>query len=110
VTHPILTNVSDAQLETEIARTKSLLEQHLRRPAIAFAYPNGDRASFNRTTQEAIMRHGFRYAVSYGVPYGDESVRDKARYRYALPRIAVERGQSFELFRANLMFPRLMSR
>jgi peptidoglycan/xylan/chitin deacetylase (PgdA/CDA1 family) len=103
MTHPILSNVTERQLYEEVTLSKERLEQQLDKDVIAFSYPVGGRASFNGGVKEAVNRCGFRYAVSY-----QEGVAEKNSDRYSLPRIHVEAFQSLELFRANLMFPRLM--
>jgi peptidoglycan/xylan/chitin deacetylase (PgdA/CDA1 family) len=104
VTHPILANVSEPQLAEEIAGSKRAIEARLGREVIAFAYPAGRRSRFNQAVCRAVAEHGYRYAVAF-----DEGiVADLQAERFTLPRIHVERNHSLSLFRANLLFPRLM--
>jgi peptidoglycan/xylan/chitin deacetylase (PgdA/CDA1 family) len=106
VTHPILANVDEAQLEREIVESKQTIERKIGKPITAFAYPVGGRSRFNSLAQQAVARAGFSYAASY-----ENGVAATGDFdRYAMPRIHVERGQSLSLFRANLMFPQLMLR
>ncbi len=106
VTHPILANVDEVQLKEEIAASKKTIERNLGEETLVFAYPVGRASRFGKRAEEAVARCGYRYAVSYdeGLATQDPSER------YVLRRIHVEREHSMSLFRANLMFPRLMIR
>lgn len=106
VTHPILANVDEAQLKEEIAASKKTIERNLGEETLVFAYPVGRRARFGNRARETVARCGYRYAVSYDEGLATENPAE----RFVLPRIHVEREQSMSLFRANLMFPRLMIR
>jgi peptidoglycan/xylan/chitin deacetylase (PgdA/CDA1 family) len=103
VTHPVLANVSEPRLEAELSQSKRRIEEELGKEVLAFAYPVGGK-SFNRRSQEVVSRCGYRFAVSYL----DGLARRAVGTRYALPRIHVETGQSIDLFRASLTFPRVM--
>jgi peptidoglycan/xylan/chitin deacetylase (PgdA/CDA1 family) len=104
VTHPILAQTDEAQLRHEICESKETIEQRTGRQVLAFAFPAGRRERFNKRSVEIVAECGYQYAVAY-----DEGVVKENNYdRYTLPRIHVERDQSLGLFRANLMFPRLM--
>ncbi len=106
VTHPILANVGEEQLEREIFESKKTIEQNLNREVLALAYPVGRITKFNNLAQKASEKHGFRYAVSY-----EEGVVFQERFdRYAMPRIHVETEYSKSLFRARVMFPNFMLR
>ncbi len=104
VTHPILANVSEDRLHWEISESKKTIEQQIGKEAVAMAYPVGRKSKFSLTAQEAVARHGFRYAVSYE----EGAVAQKTYNRFAIPRIHVETDYTKKLFRANLMFPNLM--
>jgi peptidoglycan/xylan/chitin deacetylase (PgdA/CDA1 family) len=105
MTHPILSNVSAAQLAREVSESKKMLEEELESESIAFSYPVGGRTSFNEAVKEAVKQCGFRFAVSYR-----EGVARKTSDPYALPRIHIETSHSLRLFRANLMYPKIMLR
>jgi peptidoglycan/xylan/chitin deacetylase (PgdA/CDA1 family) len=106
VTHPVLSNVSREQMEREVAESKQAIKQNLGEEPIAFAYPVGRAARFNKAAEEAVARAGFAYAVSY-----DEGLAlQHPSARYSLARIHVERDHSLSLFRTNVLFPRLMLR
>jgi peptidoglycan/xylan/chitin deacetylase (PgdA/CDA1 family) len=61
VTHPILTQVSDAQLNTELGESKSKLEAELGHASDLFCYPNGDT---DGRVRRAARRAGYRAAVT----------------------------------------------
>lgn len=105
MTHPVLANVSAAQLKDEVCRSKTILERELRREVVSFSYPVGGRSDFNQSVKQAVKECGYRFAVSY-----QEGIAEKASDHYSLPRIHVEESLSLKLFRANLMFPGLMLR
>lgn len=105
MTHPILSNVNTAQLEKEIAESKRVMERELGTEVVSFSYPVGGRTSFNEAVKDAVKKCGFRYAVSYR-----EGVAKKSSDPYSLPRIHVETSHSINLFRANLMYPKIMLR
>ena len=132
MTHPILSNVCADQLRTEVAGSKAVIEEQLGKEVIAFAYPVGGRRHFNNHVRAAVAGSGYKYAVSYlnGVasldrilpvrppvhvspPEPVRSASDPSLFsgsdeRFSMARIHVEFGDSFSLFRANLMFPQLM--
>lgn len=60
-THPRLPEVAPDRAMTEIAKSKSLLEDLLGRPVQHFAYPYG---AFNATVREQVIAAGYRSACS----------------------------------------------
>lgn len=104
ISHPILSHVGESQLQSEISESKRIIEQHLGREVMAFAYPAGRRTRFNDNVQSIVARCGYRYAVSYDEGAAVEGACD----HLALPRIHVEADESLRLFRANLIFPKWM--
>jgi peptidoglycan/xylan/chitin deacetylase (PgdA/CDA1 family) len=126
ITHPILSNVTNDALETEISGSKTMIEKELGKEIIAFAYPVGGKGHFDGRVQAAVARSGFRYAVSYvnglasldqqfssnwpqrGASADEFSTARTTPDRFAMPRIHVEAADSMNLFRANLMFPKVM--
>ena len=61
LTHPILTNVSDERLRSELQESKSRLEEALRRPIEQFCYPNGDH---DERVRSEVALAGYRVAVT----------------------------------------------
>jgi peptidoglycan/xylan/chitin deacetylase (PgdA/CDA1 family) len=105
MTHPILSNVNAEQLALEVSESKRIMEQELGSEVLTFSYPVGGRTSFNEMVKAEVQKCGFRYAVSYR-----EGVAKKGCDPFALPRIHIETSHSLNLFRANLMYPKIMLR
>ena len=61
VTHPILTEVSEARVDDELLRSKARLETMLDRDANYFCYPNGN---VNVRVRDAVARAGYKGAVT----------------------------------------------
>lgn len=61
VTHPILTNIEDEQLDFEMRNSKARLEEILDREVGHFCYPNG---AFNENVRRAAENAGYRSAVT----------------------------------------------
>ena len=61
VTHPILSQCSDAKSEQEITSCRVDLEQRLEAPVRAFAFPNG---SYSRRELRYLQRAGYECAVT----------------------------------------------
>ncbi len=59
--HPALTALSDEALEDEIAGSKALIAERLRRPVDFFCYPFGD---YDKRVRDAVERAGYRAAVT----------------------------------------------
>jgi peptidoglycan/xylan/chitin deacetylase (PgdA/CDA1 family) len=64
ITHPILTQISPEQADQEIGQSKRTIEEHLNKPIVHFAYPNGAEGDFNDTTGELLKKHTFRCGLS----------------------------------------------
>ena len=80
LTHPILIQLSDQDLETEILDSRWRLEAELGRPIDIFCYPNGD----NDARARKLVREHFRAAVTTvpGILGAGDAIE-------ALPRIPV---------------------
>ena len=64
VTHPVLSSLSAAEQQLEIAGSKHALEELLGHPVTGFAYPNGTDADFDSGSMQAVANAGFQYAYS----------------------------------------------
>ncbi|HSK70477.1 MAG TPA: polysaccharide deacetylase family protein [Pyrinomonadaceae bacterium] len=71
VSHPILTNVSQARLFEELQNSKSRLEDVLERKIEHFCYPNGN---LNADVQKAVEKAGYVSAVT--TAYGFNSSQE----------------------------------
>jgi peptidoglycan/xylan/chitin deacetylase (PgdA/CDA1 family) len=85
VNSPVLTSLTDAAAAREIAMGKAVAQAAFHRDVVHFAYPFGDRASFNRQHVMQAREAGFATAVTAlpGVVQGEGKSN-----LYALPRIA----------------------
>ena len=70
VTHPILTNVGQADLDFEMQTSKKRLEGILDRQVEHFCYPNG---SLNKNVQKAAENAGYKSAVTTAYGFNDAS-------------------------------------
>jgi peptidoglycan/xylan/chitin deacetylase (PgdA/CDA1 family) len=84
VSHPHLTQLSDAELERELGEAKSRIEDELRRPARLLAYTYGEH---DARVQDAVRRAG--YAAAFAQWPGSS-----LRNAFALPRVSFYRGES----------------
>jgi peptidoglycan/xylan/chitin deacetylase (PgdA/CDA1 family) len=64
VEHRILTKISHAEIQWELANSKITLEQNLQTPVTLFAYPNGKEPDFGKTTRELVRSAGYRAALT----------------------------------------------
>ncbi len=73
VTHPILTNINQTQLDYELRMSKTRLENQLNRAVETFCYPNG---SLNETVWQSVKNNGYKAAVTtnYGFNAADENL------------------------------------
>ena len=86
VNHPILTRLPLEQAKREIVQSKKDIEEKLRQPVTAFAYPNGRPRDFNSHIANLVKESGFTCAVN-SIP---RWVTPKANL-YELNRIGVSR-------------------
>lgn len=104
LTHPILANVDEEQLKREVCDSKLAIEQQLGKEVLVVSYPDGRQQNYNQKVQQCAATAGFRY----GICYDEGPALEKDYDRFAIPRIHVELDQSRSLFRANLMYPKIM--
>ena len=90
ITHPHLPDLTDGELERELAESRELIEAELDRPCRYIAYPYGEHDPRVRT---AVSAAGYEaaFALGDGAQLGD---------RFALPRIDLYRND--HLLRATL--------
>ncbi|HLM61533.1 MAG TPA: polysaccharide deacetylase family protein [Pyrinomonadaceae bacterium] len=79
VSHPILTNINQAELDYELQTSKKRLETALGRTIENFCYPNG---TFDAKVSQAVENAGYRCAVTTN--YG---FNEKQANQFALNRI-----------------------
>ncbi len=107
VNSPVLTNLSDAVASREISMGRAVAQAAFHRDIVHFAYPFGDRASFNRQHVMQAREAGFATAVT-ALP-GVVQAEGRSNL-HALPRISWDgRQRSLRVMRVMLsgtMLPR----
>jgi peptidoglycan/xylan/chitin deacetylase (PgdA/CDA1 family) len=61
VSHPLLVYEDDATMKRELEESKRSIEERLRKPVRAFAYPNGD---WDERVRKGVVRAGYRCAFT----------------------------------------------
>lgn len=79
VTHPILTNIAQNELDDELRTSKKRLEEKLNKEIKHFCYPNGN---LNETVRKSVEKAGYESAVT--TAYG---FVEKGATRFLLNRI-----------------------
>lgn len=99
MTHVDLTTVSDAELDRELAVSKSMLEDHLGQPVALFAFPYG---RFSRRVWEAAIRAGYThlFTIQLGYHRGFES--------FLYSRLCLTSNLDTEYMRQHLLDPDAM--
>src|SRR5262249_28342812 len=90
ISHPDLTTLSPQDARREILESKAILESHLSRPVIAFAYPFG---KYNDTVIAIVKAAGYRCALGT-VTGATQSPADL----YSLKRIQITYGDTLDDF------------
>ncbi len=62
--HAIVSRMSEAQMATELAESKRLIESATGRECAHFSYPNGGPADYNASTRRCVVDAGYRSAVT----------------------------------------------
>lgn len=103
VTHPILANVDQQQLERELVESRLAIESQTGQSVEVVAYPIGKRFAYDERVIAACRSAGYRLGVSY-----ESGVNSwPACAPFELRRIAVERYTNRAMFEALLSLPRL---
>ena len=72
-THPVLSRCSAPEIDHELRESRRVIEQQLRRPISAIAYPHGEPADYDPRVVRAADAAGYRCAVvAHGGPIGEE--------------------------------------
>ncbi|WP_046868954.1 polysaccharide deacetylase family protein [Microvirga massiliensis] len=86
LSHPVLANESLNSSRREIAQSRLVIEQHLRRPVRHFAYPFGDRSAVGPREFEVTMAAGYSTAVTTRPGHIFSAHAD---HLHALPRVSI---------------------
>jgi peptidoglycan/xylan/chitin deacetylase (PgdA/CDA1 family) len=93
LTHPVVSQLTPAELERELIESKRTLEKKLGTPVLDFAYPFGKPSDCSVAAVEALSRYGYRSAVTT-VP----GVNPPQANPYMLRRIQVGHSASVARF------------
>jgi peptidoglycan/xylan/chitin deacetylase (PgdA/CDA1 family) len=93
VTHPRLSQLTQASEWKELTSSKATLEDILKRPVETFSYPFGDPSDYSDRTVAAVRKAGYRMACS-----NFEGAVDPKSDTFQLPRLHVQNwnGSDFE--------------
>lgn len=85
--HPILLNISAEEKEKEISESKKIIEQHIRKPANVFCYPNGKHEDVSDEIILALKKKGYiaSFTAEEGFDPADGDVDFFRLKRYPLP-------------------------
>ncbi len=93
-THPLLTTLSDSELDYELSHSKQLIEDNLQKKVVGLAYPKGN---FDARVKKFAAKY-YEYATGpVGVLYDGETLDP-----YAIPRVIISRNIPFWKFRLML--------
>ena len=87
MSHCILSNLTDAEMEYEISESARVIEKMTGRPVRYFAYPNGGARDYDGRAALFLARHGYRAAFTL-----EKGANSNAARRFAMRRIAVTKG------------------
>jgi peptidoglycan/xylan/chitin deacetylase (PgdA/CDA1 family) len=90
VTHPRLTELSEAGIQRELVESRELLQGWIQAPVDFFCYPQG---VVNKQLQELVAASG--YLGACGITFGS---RHSKQHRYNLPRVAINWDHTLPLF------------
>jgi peptidoglycan/xylan/chitin deacetylase (PgdA/CDA1 family) len=97
LSHPVLSEQSAAQVETEITGSRKILTDVLGQPVRAFAYPFGDSSAAGEREFKFAEKAGFNCAfMNVGGTLSTNSSR------FSLPRVHISAGMGLEEFEAHV--------
>jgi len=103
VSHPYLPNLTDGEIELELARSKESIEQATGCEVKCIAYPAG---SYDARVMDWAQRCGYEFGVSYK----HDVAPFRSKTAFEIPRLHVETDVEYPLFVANLMWPQVFVR
>lgn len=101
MTHPVVSQLTESQLDSELGESKRTLEHRIGSPAMHFAYPFGKPADCGTAALPFLVRYGYRSAATTV-----EGVNEPGDNCYELRRSQVgnERSLSMFAFKLNQLF------
>ncbi len=82
VNHPVLSQISKAEMDREILTSKQVIEKRLQAPVEHFAYPFGQPFDYNGQVKQSVREAGFKTAVTtvWGLNDGNEDLLELRRF------------------------------
>lgn len=96
VNHPILTRIDAAQRREELKGSFAKIEEETKRPAIAFAYPNGMPTDYNQDCMQALREVGCKVAFTMTPDLASPNV--VKQHPYEIPRVGIWWADTYEMF------------
>jgi peptidoglycan/xylan/chitin deacetylase (PgdA/CDA1 family) len=96
ITHPILTRISEQQINQEIKGSKKKIEDEIGRPVSSLAYPNGMRADVNNDVVNITKNSGFMTAFT--LLNGPTSLSEVKKNPYIIRRIFISHRHTIPQF------------
>lgn len=93
VSHPVLSVISDNEIEREIKESKEIIARHTGREVICFAYPYGGRKFFDGRIKGALKKYGYKCGCS--TVYGANDLESDP---FELKRIPIEYYEDETIF------------
>lgn len=103
VSHPILSRLTDEEMQQEIIDSKNTIETMTKKVCRTIAYPVGGRNAFTEKVQKISETAGYEYGLSYI----SGNNKANALNKYSLARLHVERYTSNEEFKLMLYLPEI---
>ena len=102
MTHPVVSRLTFADMETELTESKRILESKLDRPVLDFAFPFGKLADCGlETAWPVLSRCGYRSAATTELGVNTRAAHTAALYR---AQIGEERSLAMFALRLNQLF------
>jgi len=100
VTHPQLSNLTEAEIEYEIKHSKEIIEDNLGSAIDTFSYPYkfpDENKRFKTLLRDLLRKHGYKYGVSTRI-----GITSKIDDVYFMKRLPVNSADHMSLFQAKL--------
>lgn len=101
VTHPILSQLAEHEISSEIIESKRTIEARINKPVISLSYPTGMESSFTEKVVDIVKHAGYKLAFTYQHGYNTIPIPDVFRMK----RVHVERHVSRAYFNSMMKFP-----
>lgn len=105
VTHPVLSQVDDADLQWELQASKETLERYIGKSCPLIAYPVGGGESFNDKVIDFVKSAGYQFGCSY---HSDVNHFEKIEF-HEINRLHIDRTIDIDWFRSMISYPRLFA-